>query len=34
MGYNDPMLGVAFVAAILIMAIFVTIFPEKPDDPK
>jgi hypothetical protein len=29
MQYNDPMLGVAFIGSILMLAIFATLFPEK-----
>jgi hypothetical protein len=29
MQYNDPMLGVAFIGSILVLAIFATLFPEK-----
>jgi hypothetical protein len=32
MSYNDPYSGVAFVVAILLVAIFATLFPE--DKPK
>lgn len=31
MPYHDPMLGVAFLVSILVLAIFATIFPDKPD---
>jgi hypothetical protein len=34
MKYDDPMLGVGFVLILIILGIFATIFPEKPDEPK